>query len=77
MTRLRRIFGFGIDRHHEGEQVHLTPEDAGDIARKAGARELVVTHVGPSLTREAATTRAAVAFAGRTSTAFEGATRLV
>ena len=66
-----------IDRHRESEQVHLTPEDAGDIARKAGARELIVTHVGPTLTREAATTRAAVAFAGRTSTAFEGATRLV
>ena len=66
-----------IDRHRGGEQVHLTPEDAGDIARKAGVRELLVTHVGPTLTREAATTRAAVAFAGRTSTAFEGATRLV
>ena len=66
-----------LDRHREGEQVHLTPEDAGDIARKAGVRELIVTHVGPTLTREAATTRAAVAFAGRTSTAFEGATRLI
>lgn len=66
-----------IDRHREGEQVHLTPEDAGDIARKAGVRELIVTHVGPTLTRDMATARAAVAFAGRTSTAFEGATRLV
>ena len=66
-----------IDRHREGEQVHLTPEDAGDIARKAGVRELIVTHVGPTLTRDAATARAAVAFTGRTSTAFEGATRLV
>ncbi|NEB01400.1 MBL fold metallo-hydrolase [Streptomyces sp. SID13726] len=66
-----------IDRHHEGEQVHLTPEDAGDIARKAGVRELIVTHVGPTLTRDVATARAAVAFAGRTSTAFEGAARLV
>jgi ribonuclease BN (tRNA processing enzyme) len=66
-----------IDRHSEGEQVHLTPEDAGDIARKAGVRELIVTHVGPTLTRDMATARAAVAFAGRTSTAFEGATRLV
>lgn len=66
-----------IDRHHEGEQVHLTPEDAGDIARKAGVRELLVTHVGPTLTRDAATARAAIAFAGRTATASEGATRLI
>ncbi|MFC8430019.1 MBL fold metallo-hydrolase [Streptomyces sp. NPDC057253] len=66
-----------LDRHGEGEQVHLTPEDTGDIARKAGARELIVTHVGPTLTRDIATARAAVAFAGRASTAFEGATRLV
>jgi len=66
-----------LDRHGEGEQVHLTPEDTGDIARKAGARELIVTHVGPTLTRDMATARAAVAFAGRTSTAFEGATRLI
>ncbi|MFC8362505.1 MBL fold metallo-hydrolase [Streptomyces griseorubiginosus] len=66
-----------LDRHGEGEQVHLTPEDAGDIARKAGARELIVTHVGPTLTRDMATARAAVAFTGRTSTAVEGATRLV
>ncbi|MEU2284447.1 MBL fold metallo-hydrolase [Streptomyces sp. NPDC013178] len=63
-----------IDRHREGEQVHLTPEDAGDAARKAGVRELAVTHVGPTLTRESATARAAAVFGGPTSTAVEGAT---
>lgn len=63
-----------IDRHREGEQVHLTPEDAGDAARKAGVRELVVTHVGPTLTRESATARAGVAFGGPTRAAVEGVT---
>ncbi|WP_329216101.1 MBL fold metallo-hydrolase [Streptomyces sp. NBC_01485] len=66
-----------LDRHDEGEhnpQVHLTPEDAGAAARKAGVRELYITHVGPTLTREAATARAALAFDGPTRTAREGET---
>ncbi|MFI6036788.1 MBL fold metallo-hydrolase [Streptomyces sp. NPDC051315] len=63
-----------IDRHRDGEQVHLTPEDAGDAARKAGVRELVVTHVGPTLTRDCATARAGVAFGGPTRAAVEGVT---
>ncbi|MFD7877356.1 MBL fold metallo-hydrolase [Streptomyces sp. NPDC059766] len=63
-----------IDRHREGErQVHLTPEDAARCAR--GARELLITHVGPTLTREAAVARAAAVFGGRTSAAREGETR--
>ncbi|MGP4085892.1 MBL fold metallo-hydrolase [Streptomyces sp. KR55] len=61
-----------IDAHREGEQVHLTPEDAGATARAAGARELLVTHVGPTLTPESETARAAAAFGGPTATAREG-----
>ncbi|WP_369257542.1 MBL fold metallo-hydrolase [Streptomyces sp. R35] len=62
-----------IDRHRGGERpVHLTPEDAGAVAKEAGVRELLVTHVGPTLTPESATERAAVVFGGRTSTAREG-----
>ncbi|MET9775767.1 MBL fold metallo-hydrolase [Streptomyces sp. NPDC006367] len=61
-----------IDVHREGEQVHLTPEDAGNTAREAGARRLLVTHVGPTLTREAATARAAAAFGGPAAVAREG-----
>ncbi|MER5379663.1 MBL fold metallo-hydrolase [Streptomyces sp. NPDC002688] len=68
-----------VDRHRESERpVHLTPEDAGAVAEEAGVGELLVTHVGPTLTRESATGRAAAVFVGgRTSTAREGETRTV
>ncbi|MGA5553714.1 MBL fold metallo-hydrolase [Streptomyces lavendulocolor] len=61
------------DRHAGGgAPVHLTPEDAGRLARDAGVRRLLVTHVGPGLTREDATRRAAAVYGGRTDTAYEG-----
>ncbi|CAL9610207.1 putative protein [Streptomyces sp. enrichment culture] len=63
--------------HRESEQVHLTPEDAGSTARTAGARRLLVTHVGPTLTPGAATARAAAVFGGPTGTAREGVTTSV
>lgn len=66
-----------IDEHREGERVHLTPEDAGRIAREANVRELLITHVGPTLNRESATARAAVAFGRPTDTAREGDSRIV
>ncbi|MEV3991787.1 MBL fold metallo-hydrolase [Streptomyces sp. NPDC049837] len=56
----------------EGEQVHLTPEDAGRLARHARVKRLLVTHAGPTLTREAATERAAAVYGGVTATAYEG-----
>ncbi|MFE3162344.1 MBL fold metallo-hydrolase [Streptomyces sp. NPDC059224] len=63
-----------LDEHREGERVHLTSEDAGRIARDAGVRELLVTHVGPALTREAAARAGAVS--GRpTGVAREGEAR--
>ncbi|MFF9766722.1 MBL fold metallo-hydrolase [Streptomyces sp. NPDC014636] len=69
-----------IDEHRDGEQapqVHLTPEDAGRIACDARVRELLITHVGPTLTRAAATGRAAVAAGRPTYAAVEGETRTV
>ncbi|MER6424863.1 MBL fold metallo-hydrolase [Streptomyces sp. NPDC001137] len=66
-----------IDAHREGEQVHLTPEDAGATALAADASRLLVTHVGPTLTSESATKRAAAAFSGRTAAAREGKTTTV
>ncbi|MER6222976.1 MBL fold metallo-hydrolase [Streptomyces sp900105755] len=64
-----------LDRHREGERVHLTPEDAGRIAREAGARELLITHVGPALTREMAATRAGAVSGRLTGVAREGEAR--
>lgn len=62
-----------IDTHREGEQrVHLTPEDAGACAQGAG--RLLITHVGPTLTPDEATARAAKAFGGPTATARAGET---
>ncbi|MEV6837468.1 MBL fold metallo-hydrolase [Streptomyces sp. NPDC051133] len=62
----------GIDVPHDGEQVHLTPEDAGRVARAAHVRELLVTHAGPTLSRETATARAAGVAGRPTYAAVEG-----
>lgn len=66
-----------IGERPDSEQVHLTPEDAGRIALEARVRELLVTHVGPTLTREEATARAAAVSGRPTHTAVEGDTRTV
>ncbi|WP_156724247.1 MBL fold metallo-hydrolase [Streptomyces apocyni] len=65
-----------IDRAPTGGEPrqHLTPEDAGELARTARVGRLLVTHVGPTLTPDAAVERAAAAFGGRTERAREGAT---
>jgi ribonuclease BN (tRNA processing enzyme) len=57
-----------------GEQspVHHTPEQVGALARRTGVGRLVVTHVGPSLSPEAATARAAEVFGGPTVSADVG-----
>jgi ribonuclease BN (tRNA processing enzyme) len=53
-------------------QWHQTPEDAGEMARRAGAGRLLVTHVTPSLTPGEAVRRAARVFGGPTLAAREG-----
>ncbi|SDK87049.1 MBL fold metallo-hydrolase [Streptomyces indicus] len=63
-----------LDRHGPGLRLHLTPEDAGGLARAAGPRELLVSHVGPGLTPAAAASRAAAVFGGPTGFAREGVT---
>ncbi|MFB6613845.1 MBL fold metallo-hydrolase [Streptomyces sp. NPDC085524] len=60
-----------------GEQVHHTPEDAGETARAARAGRLVVTHVGPSLTPEQAVSRAAARYRGPVEYAAPGAVFVV
>ncbi|WP_017625919.1 MBL fold metallo-hydrolase [Nocardiopsis chromatogenes] len=61
-----------LDAPADGEAVHLTPEQAGESARKAGVGRLVLTHVGPSLRPEDAVVRAQAAFGGPTSYAAPG-----
>ncbi|WP_106398078.1 MBL fold metallo-hydrolase [Actinocorallia populi] len=56
------------------EQVHHTPEDAGDTARSAGAKRLIVTHVGPFLTPRQAVSRASTRFDGPIDYAAPGTT---
>ncbi|MDI3405180.1 MBL fold metallo-hydrolase [Streptomyces cavernicola] len=56
-----------------GEQVHHTPEDAGDTARASGVGRLIVTHVGPALTPGQAVDRASARFGGPVEHAAPGA----
>nr|WP_067967636.1 MBL fold metallo-hydrolase [Nocardiopsis trehalosi] len=56
-----------------GPRVHLTPEDAGGYARRAGARRLAVTHVGPFLRPADAVRRAGAVFGGPVEYARPGA----
>jgi len=51
---------------------HHTPSQAGSLAERSGAKQLVITHVGPLLTPEAATAQAT--FSGPTTHAEVGAT---
>lgn len=57
----------------EGEQVHHTPEDAGDTAGAARAGRLLVTHVGRFLTPQQAVARASARFDGPVDYAAPGA----
>ncbi|MGW0552352.1 MBL fold metallo-hydrolase [Streptomyces altiplanensis] len=58
----------------EGDQVHHTPEDAGDTASAARASRLIVTHVGRFLTPEEAVARASTRFGGPVEYAAPGST---
>lgn len=61
----------------EGDGVHCTPEYAGEAAKEAGVRRLLVTHVARPLTPAEATTRAAKAFGGQTLAARDGDTHQI
>ncbi|MGZ3146087.1 MBL fold metallo-hydrolase [Lentzea chajnantorensis] len=55
------------------DEAHHTPEQAGETARQARARRLVVTHVGRSLTPQDAVTRAGTRYEGPVGYAAAGA----
>jgi ribonuclease BN (tRNA processing enzyme) len=57
----------------EGPRGHLTPAEAGDHGRRAGARRVVLTHISDELDAEWARREAERAFGGPVDVAVEGA----
>ena len=60
-----------------GERGHLTPMEAGDHGRRAGARRLVVTHFSDELDREWVQAQAAQGFGAEVELAQDGASYTV
>jgi len=56
-----------------GIRGHLTPAEAGDHARRAGAARVVLTHISDELDPEWARETGSAAFGGPVEVAFEGA----
>ena len=56
-----------------GQRGHLTAEEAGEHAREAGAKRLVLTHISDELDADEACERAQAAFGGPVEVAREGA----
>jgi ribonuclease BN (tRNA processing enzyme) len=56
-----------------GERGHLTPSEAGDHGRRAGARSLVITHFSDELDSDWAQAEARESFGGPVELAHEGA----
>lgn len=57
--------------------LHSTPEEAAEMAKSAGVKKLMITHVAYSLGIEAATARAAAAFGGPTVAARDNETHVI
>ena len=57
----------------EGKAQHMSARQAGQSARDAGVRRLVLTHQQPGVDPEAARAEAAAAFGGEVDVAFAGA----
>ena len=56
-----------------GVRGHMTPAEAGEHARRAGAKQVVLTHISDELGDEWARTEAEKAFKGPVDVAREGA----
>jgi len=57
-----------------GTRGHLTPEEAGEHGREAGAKRVVITHISDELDEDDARRRASEAFGAPVDVASEGAT---
>jgi ribonuclease BN (tRNA processing enzyme) len=57
----------------QGPRGHLTPQEAGEHGRRAGARRLVITHFSDELDPEWARQEAERGFGGPVEVAREGA----
>ena len=55
-----------------GDPIHMTASQAGEVAREAGVRRLVITHVWPTNPKDIVEQRAAEAFGGSVTLALEG-----
>jgi ribonuclease BN (tRNA processing enzyme) len=58
----------------EGSEIHLNPEQAGELASTASVRRLVLTHLRPPIDETAAVSRAATRFPGPIEVARRGLT---
>ncbi|MGH2981465.1 MAG: MBL fold metallo-hydrolase, partial [Solirubrobacterales bacterium] len=56
-----------------GERGHLTPSEAGEHARRAGARQVVLTHISDELDADWAREQASETYGGPVEVAKEGA----
>lgn len=60
------------ERSSPGEWGHMTPQEAGEVARAAGVRRLVLTHVWQELDRDQLIRQAQAHFGGPVEIAVEG-----
>ena len=58
---------------HQGIEIHLTPTQAGTLAKTAAARRLVITHFYPAIEGTDPASVAARAFGGEVVSAYDGA----
>jgi ribonuclease BN (tRNA processing enzyme) len=55
-----------------GEEIHMTATQAGELASKAGAGRLVLTHIPPGLDKQRSLEQARRAYGGETLLASDG-----
>jgi ribonuclease BN (tRNA processing enzyme) len=64
---------FRIEEYSAGDRGHLTPEEAGEHAKEAGAKRVVITHISDELGDEWAREEAERGFGGSVEIAHEWA----